>query len=314
MQKSNKMGTMPIPALLGDMALPIMASMLVQALYNIVDSMYIARMVEKEEALSAISISFPLQMLIISVSVGTAVGANALISRLLGEKQRDKASDAAKNSIFLCSIYGIFFFVFAAFFITPYFDFMTKNQTIVTMGTSYSKICLMCAIFPVYSIIGERILQSTGRTVFSMICQMGGALINIILDPIFIFGYFGFPAMGTVGAAIATVLGQFFCFFMVSYFNFKKNTDLDFNFKGFKPNKQIIKDIYKVGLPSIIMQSMGSFMNMGLNSVVASYDVIAISVLGIYFKLQSFVFMPVFGLANAMISIVSFNYGAKNKA
>ena len=313
MQKENKMGVMPIPKLLLNMALPVMISMLVQAMYNVVDSIYISRMPLKEEALSAVSFAFPIQMLIIYVSTGTGVGVNSLVARLLGQKNYEDASKAARNSCFLSVIFGLAFFAAAQTLVLPYFNLMTDNQTIITMGYNYLTICFSFSFFVISTIIGERLLQSTGRTVYSMISQMSGAITNIILDPIFIFGFGAIPAMGIKGAAIATVTGNAVSFIFSVYFNFRKNPELSFNFKGFKPDLPIIKEIFRVGVPSIILQSVSSVLNMGLNTILAGFEIAAVSVFGIYCKIQSFVFMPVFGLTNSMIPIVSYNYGAGNK-
>ncbi len=313
MQKENKMGTMPIPKLLLNMALPVMASMLVQAMYNVVDSIYISRMLFKEEALSAVSFAFPIQMLIIYVSTGTGVGVNSLVARLLGQKKYEDASLAARNSYFLTAVFGIAFFIAAQTMVLPYFNIMTDDKTIITMGCDYLSICFSFSFFVIATIIGERLLQSTGRTVLSMISQMSGAITNIVLDPIFIFGAGPIPAMGIKGAAIATVTGNAVSFLFSVFFNLAKNPELSFDFKSFRPDAAIIKEIFKVGVPSIILQSVSSILNMGINTILASFEIVAVSVFGIYCKVQSFVFMPVFGLTNSMIPIVSYNYGAGSK-
>ena len=307
------MGTMPIPKLLLNMALPVMASMLVQAMYNVVDSIYISRILLKEEALSAVSFAFPVQMLIIYVSAGTGVGANSLAARLLGQGDSEKASKAAKNACFLSVLFGLAFFIAAQTLVRPYFKLMTDNETIITMGVDYLRTCFSFSFFVIGGVIGERLLQATGLTVYSMIAQMTGAVTNIILDPVFIFGFGPIPAMGVLGAAVSTVIGRGVTFVFAVYYNFKKNSELSFDFKGFRPDAAIIKEIFKVGIPSIVLQSVSSVLNMGLNTILSGFSIVAVSVFGIYCKVQSFIFMPVFGLTNSIIPIVSYNYGAKNK-
>ena len=307
------MGIMPVPKLLLNMALPVMASMLVQAMYNVVDSIYISRILLKEEALSAISFAFPVQMLIIYVSAGTGVGANSLVARLLGQKDNEQASKAARNACFLCVLFGIAFFIAAQTLVLPYFKLMTDNETIITMGVDYLRTCFSFSFLVMGGVIGERLLQATGRTVYSMIAQMTGAVTNIILDPVFIFGFGPIPAMGVLGAAVSTVIGRGVTFIFAVYYNFCKNPELSYDFRGFKPDMPIIREIFKVGIPSIVLQSVSSVLNMGLNTILSGFSIVAVSVFGIYCKIQSFIFMPVFGLTNSMIPIVSYNYGAGNK-
>lgn len=310
-RKENKMGVMPVNKLLITMSLPIMISMLVQALYNIVDSIFVAKI--SENALTAVSLAFPIQNLMIAVAVGTGVGINSLLSRRLGEKKYADANAAATNGIFLSVLNWLVFAIFGLLFSRMFFKAFTDNQEIIDMGTQYISICTIFSIGVFLQITTERIIQATGVTIYNMIMQLVGAVVNIILDPILIFGLLGFPKMGVAGAAIATVIGQIVAMLLGIYFNATKNHEVSISFKGFKPNKNIIKEIYKVGLPSIIMQSIGSVMLVGLNKILILFSATAVSVLGIYFKLQSFVFMPLFGLTNGLVPIIGFNYGAKKK-
>lgn len=309
-QKENKMGTMPIPKLLVSMSLPIMLSMLVQALYNIVDSMFVARL--SEDALTAVSLVFPIQNLMIAVAAGTGVGINALLSRHLGEKQPEKANVTARNGIFLGFLSFVAFAVICGLGANFFLSTQTNHEGIVGMGSTYMRYISVFSIGIFLEITFERLLQSTGRTFYTMITQGIGAIINIILDPILIFGYFGFPKLGVSGAAIATVFGQIVAACLAIYFNLAKNKELNLNMRKFRPHGQTILNIYKVGLPSIIMQSIGSVMTFGLNKILLLFSSTAAAVLGIYFKLQSFIFMPIFGLNNGMIPIIAYNYGARN--
>lgn len=310
-RKENRMGTMPINKLLITMSLPIMVSMLIQALYNIVDSIFVARI--GQNALSAVSFAFPVQNLMIAVAVGTGVGINSLLSRRLGQRKYDEAVDTATNGIFVSILSWLVFAIFGLFFSRIFFKAFTDDKTIIDMGTKYISICTIFSIGVFIEITCERLLQATGITIYNMIVQITGAVINIILDPILIFGLFGFPKMGIVGAAVATVIGQILAMFLGIYFNITKNHEIKLDFKGFRPKFNIIKDIYKVGLPSIIMQSISSIMLVGMNKILALFSTTAVNVLGIYFKLQSFVFMPIFGLTNGLVPIIGFNYGAKKK-
>ncbi len=306
--KENKMGTMPVNKLLISMALPMMVSMLVQAMYNIVDSMFVSYI--SEDALTAVSLAFPIQQLMIALGSGMGVGVNAVLSKALGEKDFEKANSAAKNGIFLSIASFIVFFFVGLFVVDPFYMSQTKDAEILQAGHDYlSVVC--CASFGMYmQFIFERLLQSTGRTVYSMITQALGAIINIILDPIMIFGLFGMPAMGVKGAAIATVIGQIIAAALGCILNVKKNHDIHISFKGFRPNLRIIKTIYMIGVPSIIMQAVGSVMNYCMNQILISFTSTATAVFGAYYKLQSFIFMPVFGLNNGMIPIIAYNYGA----
>lgn len=307
----NKMGVMPVNRLLFSMSLPMILSMLVQALYNIVDSIFVAQI--GETALAAVSLAFPVQNLIIAVSVGTGVGVNALLSRSLGEKNQETANLAAVNGIFVFFLSYLLFAVFGFFFARMYFTIQTSNPEIIEQGTIYLSVCSIFSFGIFLEIALERIMQSTGRTIYNMITQGLGAIINIILDPILIFGLFGFPRMGILGAAVATVIGQIIAMLLLLYFNIRKNSDVNLNMRRFRPDTAIIAEIYRVGLPSIIMQSISSVMTFGVNKILLLFSETAVSVFGIYFKLQSFIFMPVFGLNNAMVPIVAYNYGAARK-
>lgn len=309
--KENKMGTMPVNKLLVTMSLPMVISMIVQALYNIVDSIFVSRL--SEDALTAVSMAFPMQNLMISVAVGTGVGINAMLSRALGEKKLEAANKTAENGIFI-EVLGYVLFLLIGIFVTkPFFLAQAGAGDIANMGIEYTRICLLMS-FGIFMQIGfERILQSTGRTIFTMITQSTGAIINIILDPILIFGLFGMPKMGVAGAAIATVTGQICAAILAITFNLTKNPDVHISFKGFKPQIIFVKNILSVGIPSIIMSSVGSAMTFGMNKILITFSSTAVAVFGVYFKLNSFVFMPVFGLNNGMVPIVSYNYGAQNK-
>lgn len=310
-RKENKMGTMPVPKLLLTMSFPIMISMIVQALYNVVDSIFVAQL--GENALTAVSLAFPIQNLMIAIGVGTGVGINSILSRKLGEKHFDDANLVASNGIFLGVLSWILFALFGLTLVKPFFSAFTDNAEIMRMGTDYLSICTLFSFGVFLQIAAERIMQSTGNTLYNMFIQGAGAIINIILDPILIFGLLGAPKLGVAGAAIATVIGQIFAMSLGLYLAFNKIHDVKLSFKGFRPNIRIIKEIYAVGLPSIIMQSIASIMTFGLNKILVLFSVTAVSVFGVYFKLQSFVFMPVFGITSALIPIAAFNYGARKK-
>ena len=302
---------MPVPKLLITRSLPMIISMLVQALYNVVDSVFVAQI--NEEALTAVSLAFPVQNLMIAIAAGTGVGINALLSRNLGEKNLEGANAAAKNGIFLGMISYIVMAVIGLAGSHFFFTVQTKDPLIVRYGTQYMLIITVVSVGIFMQITFERLLQSTGKTIYNMITQGTGAIINIVLDPILIFGMFGLPRMEVAGAALATVIGQLVAVCMSLYFNCKKNTELDLNMRTFRPNKTIIATIYKVGVPSIIMQSIGSVMVFGMNKILLIFSSTAAAVFGVYFKLQSFIFMPIFGLNNGMIPIIAYNYGAKNR-
>ena len=310
-QKENKMGTMPVPKLLFQMSIPMMLSMLVQALYNVIDSIFVAQI--NENALTAVSLAFPLQNLMISIAVGTGVGVNALLSRSLGEKNMKAVQDTARNGLFLSVASFIVFALFSLIIIKPFLSFQTNDSQILEYGTTYLRIVTLLSAGVFMGIMLERLLQATGRTFYTMLSQGFGAIINIIFDPILIFGLLGFPRMGVAGAAIATVLGQFCGMFLSLTLNIRYNKDININMKSFRPNRNIISGIYAVGVPSIIMQAIGSVMTFGMNKILIQFTSTATAVFGVYFKLNSFIFMPIFGLNNGMVPIVAYNYGARNK-
>lgn len=309
--KENKMGTMPINKLLFSMSVPMMLSMLVQSLYNIVDSMFVAQI--NENALTALTLVFPWQQFMTGIAVGTGVGINSLLSRSLGENNSEKANLTARNGIFLAIVWSVIFAILGQIFGQKFIMSQTSNEQIIGYSMEYLNVITLFSFGSFLQVIFERLLQSTGQTVLSMITQLIGAITNIILDPIMIFGLFGFPALGVTGAAIATVIGQTLASGVALYFNLTKNTELNLSFKGFRPNLKVIGSIYSVGFPSIIMQTIGSFLTYFMNNLLITFTPTAVSVYGIYFKLQSFVFMPVFGLNNGMVPIIAYNYGARNK-
>lgn len=311
--KENKMGYMPEGKLLINMSLPMMVSMLVQAMYNIVDSIFVSRI--SENALTAVSLAFPLQSLMIAIAAGTGVGVNALISRALGEKKQDKVNQIASNGVFIYALSYIVVALLGVFAVRPFYIMQTGagQEEILELGVTYLSIVMIFSFGIFAQFIFERMLQATGRTFFTMISQMVGAIINIILDPILIFGMFGLPKLGISGAAIATVIGQIIAGTIAFIYNQNKNPDVQLSFKGFRPNGMIIGEIYMIGVPSIIMQSIGSVMTAGMNLILMGLSSTSAAVFGVYFKLQSFFFMPVFGLNNGLIPILAFNYGARNK-
>lgn len=306
-RQENKMGVMPIDRLLITMSLPMMISMLVQALYNIVDSIFVSQI--NEHALRAVSLAFPIQSLMIAVSVGTAVGINAFLSKTLGQKQYDKANIIAVNGIFIEVVSAVLFALVGLFVSRPFFMSQTDIRQVQQYGTTYLTICCCAGVGIFLQTSFERILQSTGKTIYTMITQGTGAVVNLILDPILIFGYFGLPKMGVAGAATATVIGQIVAALLAIVFNLKFNKEIRLSFKGFRPELHLIGQIYKVGAPSIVVQAIGSVMTYGMNLILAAFGA-AQTVFGVYFKLQSFVFMPIFGLNNGMVPIIAYNYGA----
>ena len=310
---SNKMGTMPIGKLLYSMALPMILSMLVQALYNVVDSIYVSRI--SESAVTALGLAFPIQNMQIGFATGIGVGMNALLSKSLGEGNQERVNRAAGNGIFLTAIAIVLFMVFGFFGSRPYYAMQSDVVETVEGGAAYTAICCIFTLGIFVEILGEKLLQASGRTIYTLFTQGTGAIVNIILDPILIFGWFGLPKMGIAGAAVATVIGQWVAAVMAVIFNIKCNPDVQLGLKYLKPKKDIIVPILTVGIPSIIMMAIGSVMNFGMNQIFQSfktYGETATGVFGIYFKLQSFFFMPVFGINNATISIVAYNYGARN--
>ena len=306
--KENKMGTMPVNRLLITMSLPMMISMLVQALYNVVDSIFVSRI--NENALTAVSLAFPIQTLMIAVAGGTCVGINAVLSKALGEKDRERADNTAVSGIVLMAASYVLFLLIGLFATRAFYLSQTDDTQIVEFGVQYLSIVCSCSFGLFTQFVFERLLQSTGRTFYIMITQGTGALINIILDPIFIFGLFGMPQMGVAGAAVATVIGQTVAGVIALVVNFKKNEDIHIRFKGFRLGREIVGQIYKIGVPSMIMQAIGSVMTYGMNLILISFTPTATAVFGVYFKLQSFIFMPVFGLNNGLVPILAYNYGA----
>lgn len=307
----NKMGIMPVNRLLITMSVPMMISMLVQALYNVVDSMFVAQL--NENALTAVSLVFPIQNLMISVGVGTGVGINALLSRSLGEKEYGRANKTANHGVLLAILSYAVFALFGLLGAELFMKVQTQDPQIVSYGASYLRICCTCSFGMFLQITFERLLQSTGKTFYTMLTQMLGAVINIILDPIMIFGLFGFPKMDVAGAAVATVTGQIIASIVAFFMNRRKNKEIHLTFRNFQLSGEIIRSIYAVGVPSIVMSSIGSVMTFGMNKILIAFSSTATAVFGVYFKLQSFVFMPVFGLNNGMVPIVAYNYGAKKK-
>lgn len=309
--KSNKLGTMPMNRLVLNLSLPMMISMLIQSLYNVVDSMFVAQI--SEEALAALSLAYPVQMLMLAIQIGSGVGMNAELSRRLGEDNRELASETANNGVFLGIVHYVIFLILGLTLIPSFFQAQTDNQMIVQYGIEYTMIITTFSLGKFMQIVFERMLQATGRTFYTMITQGTGAILNIALDPILIFGLFGFPAWGVYGAAIATVFAQIISAVMAFIFNAKFNDDVDLKLKGFRPNGGVIKRIYSIGIPSMIMTSITSLVTFLLNNILLQFTATATAVYGVYIRLQGFAFMPVFGLNNGMIPIVSFNYGARNK-
>jgi len=309
-QRENKMGVMPVKQLIISMSLPMMISMLVQALYNVVDSMFVARL--SEDALTAVTLAFPMQNALISFAAGTGVGINALLSKSLGEKRFDRADEAANNGLFLGFLTYILFLLLGLFAAGPFIGTQIKDPVVQEYGTAYLKVCLCLSFGAIYQVTFERLLQSTGRTFYSMISQATGAIINIIFDPIMIFGLFGFPKMGVAGAALATVLGQVIAACISLFLNLKKNEDIHISLPQImRPSAEVIKKIYFVAVPSILMMSIGSVMTYAMNQILGAFSKTATAVFGVYFKLQSFFFMPVFGLNNGLIPVLAYNYGAR---
>ena len=303
----NKMGTMPVGKLVFNMSLPMMVSMLVQALYNIVDSIFVAKL--SENALTAVSLAFPLQTLLIAVATGTGVGMNALLSKSLGEHNFKKANKIADNAAFIYAISYIVFLILGFTIVRPFYASQIGNADIEIMelGIDYLSTIMIFSFGLFTQIFFERLLTSTGRTIFSMTSQLCGAITNIILDPIMIFGLLGFPKMGVTGAAVATVIGQCVAGIVSGTCNHKYNLDVSLSFKGFRPDIRLIGHIYAVGIPSIIMQSIGSIMTYSMNRILIEFSSTATAVFGVYFKLQSFFFMPVFGLNNGITPIIAYN-------
>ena len=310
MENENKLGVMPITKLIWNMSLPIIASMLVQALYNIVDSWFVSRV--SEQALTAVSLAFPAQNLMIGLATGTAVGVNALMGRALGAGLRERADKVANNGVFLAVVGFVISALLGLTCSDLFFRSQTQVESIIQMGNDYLRIVTIGSLGMFCQIMYERLLQGTGRSILSMYTQGLGAIINIILDPIFIFGL----KMGVAGAAVATIIGQFCGCALAIYFNHKKNTDITLSLRGFRPNWRLIGEIYAIGLPSVIMIAIGSVMTFLMNKILITYHAAhetAATAFGVYFKLNSFIFMPIFGLNNGVIPIVAYNYGAQNR-
>lgn len=307
--EENKMGVMPVNRLLISMSVPMMMSMLVQALYNIVDSMFVARL--NENALTAVSLAFPVQSLMIAVATGTGVGINALVSRSLGQKNREYASKVANNGVLLCMISAIVFAILGVTLSGFFFSVQTSDPQIREYGTAYIRICTILSMGVFMQVVMEKLLQSTGKTMYTMFTQSLGAIINIILDPIMIFGLFGFPRLEVAGAALATITGQCIAACVALFCNLKKNPELTVSLVKYPLSAEAVKGIYSVGVPSIIMASIGSVMTFSMNRILMGFTSTATAVFGVYFKLQSFIFMPIFGLNNGMVPIVAYNYGAR---
>lgn len=311
--QENKMGTMPVKKLIISMSLPMMISMLVQALYNVVDSYFVAKF--SADALNAVSIIFPVQNLMIAFASGTGVGINALLSKSLGAKEFDKANSAANKGIFLNIVHIVLFMLIGVFATNTFLNSLSNQPQVITYGKQYMSVICLCCFGLFFQVTFERLLQSTGKTLYCMISQATGAIINIILDPIMIFGLLGCPKLGAMGAAIATVIGQCSAATIALIFNIKVNNEISLSIKEiFKPNREVIKTIYAVGVPSILMMSIGSVMTYLFNKILLGFTPVAQSVFGVYFKLQSMIFMPVFGLNNGLIPVLAYNYGARNKA
>ena len=307
--RDNKMGVMPEGKLLLNMATPMVIAMLVQALYNVVDSIYVSQI--SESAVTALSLAFPVQNLLIGFAVGIGVGVNALLSKSLGQQDQYAANRTAGNGIFLALAATGLFILFGIFGSRPYFELQSDVAETVGGGTIYTAICCIGCLGIFVEVLGERLLQSSGRTFYTMITQGVGAIVNIVLDPVFIFGWFGIPAMGIAGAAVATVIGQWIAAILAIVFNLKCNPEVQFSLKNLKPDLRFVIPILTVGVPSIVMNGIGSIMNFGMNQILQGFAETATGVFGIYFKLQSFFFMPLFAINNATISIIAFNYGAQ---
>lgn len=309
-QRENKMGVMGMPRLVASVSFPLMVSMLVQSLYNIVDGIYVSRI--SENALAATSLAYPVQMLMIAVSVGTGVGVNSFLARTLGKKQYDQVNHSATNGLFLAAACSLAFMTLGLTCAPAFLRLFTDDSGILEMGIQYLRICLIFSQGIFVATTGERLLQATGRTMLSMSAQILGAAANIVLDPILIFGWFGLPQLGVAGAAYATVAGQWMAAIASLLLNQWKNQEIAFVFKGFRPDWAIIKAIYQVGAPTILLQTAGSLMMVSMNKILMPFSTTAVAVFGVYYKLQNFVFMPVNGLAQGLIPIVGYNYGAKN--
>lgn len=307
--QENKMGVMPVGKLLVNMALPMIISMLVQAFYNIVDSVYVSQV--SESAVTALSLAFPVQNMQIGFAVGVGVGVNALLSQSLGRKDQESVNWAAGQGVFLALVATALFMLFGFFGVRPYYTMQSTVAETVEGGIAYTSICCIFTVGIFIQVLCERLLQSTGRAMQTMILQGTGAIINIILDPVFIHGWWGMPRMGVAGAAVATVIGQCTGAVLGIYLNLRHNPEVQLHVKFMKPNWKVIAPILEVGIPSVVMNGIGSVMNFGMNQILQGFNEVATGVFGIYYKLQSLFFMPLFGINNATISILAYNYGAR---
>jgi putative MATE family efflux protein len=307
----NKMGTMPVSKLIINISLPMVFSMFVQALYNIVDSIFVAQI--NEQALTAVSLAFPVQNLMTAVGIGTAVGVNALLSTRLGQNRQEEVDKSAINGLYLAVCNFIVFFILGLFIIRPYLRTQTSDTQIIEYGVQYLNVVVLGSFGLFVVVMLDRILQGTGLTFYTMISQLCGAVTNIVFDPILIFGLGPFPKLGMTGAAIATIFGQFISMFLSFGFNIKKNKEVHFHFRGFRPDRHIIREIYTVGVPAILLNAITSLTTYLINLILGIFSTTAIAVYGVYFKLNSFLFMPLFGLNNGLVPIIAYNYGAENK-
>ena len=318
--KENKMGVMPVGKLMINMSLPMVISMLIQALYNVVDSIFVARIEGQtsaagvNNALTAVGLAFPVQLLMLSVAIGTAVGMNSLMSRRLGEKRFEEANAAASNGLFLEFVSALVFLVLGLTVIGPFFRLFRVDDKLYPLCVSYLRICMVFGLGLFIHLGFDRILQSMGKTTLSMAAQTAGALTNILFDPILIFGWFGLPKLGVAGAAIATVMGQWVSMVIAMLLVVRGQHEVKVSFRGFRPSGRSIKEIYRVGAPSIVMQGIGSIMNSGMNFVLSNFltDGMGVAIMNIYYKMQSIIFMPMFGITNASMSIIAYNFGARN--
>lgn len=317
---ANKMGTEAVPKVMLSMGIPIILSMVLQACYNIVDSMFVARIPDSgnitnmgEYAVNALTLAFPVQMLIVAFGIGTGVGVNALLAKSLGQRDEEKVARTAGNGVTLALIIYIVFLLFGLFGVKAYIGSQTNDEVVLGMGISYLSICSVASFGIVLFSIYEKLLQSTGKTIYSTIAQVSGAVVNIVLDPVMIFGYFGLPGMRICGAAYATVIGQVVSMLIAMYFHYRKNTEVKSGMQYLKPDKGIVKEIYVIGLPAIIMQALMSFMTYGVNLIFGTVSQAAVTAYGIFYKIQQFIFFAGFGLRDAITPIVSFNYGMGDK-
>ncbi|MDY3619081.1 MATE family efflux transporter [Agathobaculum sp.] len=308
-QTENKMGVMPEGRLLITMSFPIMLSMLIQALYNIVDSAFVARI--SESALTAVSLAFPVQLLMIAVATGTGVGVNALLSRKLGQKKQEEADSVAANGVFLAVVCWLIFAALGLLFGRWFISCFTADAEILQMGTNYVTVCTVasCGVFLLF--VAERLMQATGNTVYHMITQLIGAVLNCILDPLLIFGIGPFPRLGTTGAALATVAAQIIAMMIGFFINVRFNKDVHLRLRGFRPDAKILGGVLRIGLPAAVMQSLMSALTIGMNRILMPFSMTAVGFYGVYYKLQNFLYMPIFGMNNALIPMIGYNYGAK---